>query len=182
MRATGISEFVRQRYREIGRKIGSKKSSMSEQNLSAKNLSGSEPTSPLTQEWDETLKAQLAMGMLQALDNRSVIDETLRKQKRMNDIHLAMAESQAKGGSDVKSSPESDVGNVVKIDSPDLYVDEGSNPLPWILASILGTAGAGLLIWSLLRDNQKPTPQPPPAAVDTDTRSTLRPYTGADPQ
>lgn len=132
----------------------------------------------LTESHDEVVKTELGLAILQALDNRDVIDEVKRKQKRWDDLHFAHEESRVRSqGVEIPELPKNDMGHTVRIDSADeRHFHHGAGfmqgVLPWILA---GAVGASALTYYYLT-----RPETPPVVdVDTDTRSTLRPYTGS---
>ena len=149
---------------------------MNARNSSANNSTHSEPTSPLTVSHDETLKAELAAGVLQGLDSDDVRDEVARKNRWWNRFNQTIAEKRA----DVEPQPESpndDMGKVVRIDSDNnfhrYYYGEkkslASNLLPWIAAAALGAGGIAATHFL-----NKPTPvvtTPVPSASDTSVTS-----------
>ena len=111
----------------------------------ANNKNNSEPSSPLTVEWDETLKAQLGMELLQALDNRAVISETERKRRWWNRLHQDYERQRL--GLPVDNSDDAagdEMANTVRIDSPDMHYHGTTlgKWMPWLLAAALGIAGA----------------------------------------
>lgn len=125
-----------------------------------------EPTSPLTVSHDETLKSELAAGILQSLDIDDVRDEVARKNRWWNRWHQRVAEKRA----NVTPEPsDDDMGKVVRIDSDDHIHYHGSvlgKALPWVAAAVLGAGGAGATYLATRTD--KP-PIIAPSKPDRDT-------------
>ena len=138
-----------------------------------------EPNSnALTQEHDESLKAQLGLGILQALDNRAVGDSVREKQRIYNDQHLRFQEARLRqagvsGNLMLPQSEDSMGGATVRIDSDDKHYHGPSLLTTATLAAALaaGLTGIGLSIMALREPSKADQ-----SSSDTDTRSTLRPY------
>lgn len=125
-----------------------------------------EPTSPLTVSHDETLKSELAAGILQGLDIDDVRDEVARKNRWWNRFHQSVAEKQSESE---PSKVEDDMSKVVRIDSDDHIHYHGSaigKALPWVAAAVLGAGGAGATYLATRPDN------PPIIAPDKPDRDT----------
>lgn len=117
-----------------------------------------EPVNPLTEQFDETLKADLGMGILQALDNHAVTEETTRKRRLWNDLHFAV--ERARLNVPVATPTEDAMANTtVRIDSNNEehhhhYQKPGIGGLAAAAitaASLLGAGGIGFGVWQVLQ-------------------------------
>lgn len=148
---------------------------MNARNSSTNNSTHSEPTSPLTASHDETLKAELAAGIIQGLDGDDVRDEVARKNRWWNKLNQKFAEDRAGVSIPEETSSVDGMGKTVRIDSDDIhhhYPPQSvvGKALPWIAAAALGLGGAGLTYLFTRPDKPAVTT---PAPSDSDTSVTI---------
>lgn len=138
----------------------------------------------LTAEHDEILKSGLGLGILRSLaslDSDATQDEIV-KQYNQGNMDL-WRHREGITGRQAEKEGTGMAGHQVRVDSADYnYHYHGaalSKLLPWFVAGMIGVGGT--FLYDRLSKPQGPTPPPANGSMDTDTRSTLRPYTGPEP-
>lgn len=166
---------------------------------------------PLTDQQDEVLKLSMGLGTLTALQSIDANEVQNRAEREYVDGNMELWRNNWGITAPAKPAKGDDVaGHTVRVDSDDKHYHwhmpptvvkppdtpkpaEPTKPtttptapvespslmsrlLPWIVAGTLGAGGVGLgVALGGKKDN------PPVTDTDTDTRSTLRPYTGPEP-
>lgn len=135
----------------------------------------------LTSEHDETLKAQLGLGLIQAFQATDADQAQNDAVRAWNDGHMKLW--QERGGLEASGiqSPEEGkkkkkMGHTIRIDSPDHNLGALA---PAIVAAAALLGGMGLGAAWLLKGSEKPAASATAGDQDTDTRSTLRPWKGS---
>ena len=144
--------------------------------------------SDLTQSHDEATKLQMGLTALRAMETLAVDTISDRAAKAFQDGNLQLWRSRLPrlGLKDQGAPPpgDDDVKLTARVDSPDVHhhyhPDAALGPLAAALLGGAITAGLAAGAYWLTKPQETPAGQPP-AAQDSDTRSTLRPYLGPDP-